>query len=265
MVDVRIVSTEFISEGETIRGFFVHPPGEGPFPGVCKFHGLPGGPDIVGGLATRLAENGFACLTFDFRGFRNSDGIFALSDQIKDAKVAISHLLESDLTLDNWSGIYAASWGAAIAICALAEDKRPNALCLRAPVYDTLWFSESPMIRPAVEFIIETDPTQMRGIDDPEILKLILKKMIEDSKIYNPMNEISKISPTPLLIIHGTDDVGIPLAGVKRLYELAGDPKDLVIIDGADHNLSDPRAYEITMDTAVDWLKKNWNATRIEP
>lgn len=259
MVDVEIIPTEFTSEGETIRGYFVTPPREGPFPGVCKFHGLPGGPDIVGGLATRLAEAGFAVLTFDFRGFRQSDGIFALSGQIKDAKCAITHLLESDLTLDSWSGIYAASWGAAVAICTLADDKRPNALCLRAPVYDTLWFSESPMIRPAVDFIIESDPTQMRGIENPKIRESILNRMIEDSKVHNPMNEISKISPCPVLIIHGTDDIGIPLAGVKRLYELAREPKDLVVVEGADHNLSDPRAYEITMNTAVEWLKKVWS------
>ena len=153
MKDVQVHPTEFTSEGETIRGNFVVPSGEGPFPGVCKFHGLPGGPDQIGGPATILAEAGFAVLTFDFRGFRKSDGMFTLSGQIKDAKNAITHLLESDLTLDSWSGIYAASWGAAVAVCALAEDNRSEALCLRAPVYDTLWFSESPMIRPSMEFI----------------------------------------------------------------------------------------------------------------
>ncbi len=259
MVDVEILPTEFTSEGETIRGFLVTPKGDGPFPGVCKFHGIPGGPDIVGGIATKLAENGFACLTFDFRGFRSSDGLFTLSGQIEDAKQAITHLLESDLTLDSWSGVYAASWGAAVAVCTFAVDKRPNALCLRAPVYDTLWFSESPMIRPAVDFILETDPTQIRGIEDPEIREESLRRMVEDSRIHNPMNEVSKISPLPMMIIHGTDDVGIPLAGVKRLYELAGEPKDLVVVEGADHNLTDPRAYEITMNTAVEWLRKQWN------
>jgi fermentation-respiration switch protein FrsA (DUF1100 family) len=254
MADVRIIPTEFTSEGETIRGYFVTPPGEGPFPGICKFHGLPGGPDIVGGLATRLAEAGFAVLTFDFRGFRQSDGIFTLSGQIKDSKRAITHLLESDLTLDSWSGVYAASWGAAVAICTLAQDSRCDALCLRAPVYDTLWFSESPMIRPSVEQIIETDPTQIRGIEDPEIQEEMLRRMIEDAKVYNPLNEISKIAPRPLLIVHGTDDVGIPLGGVKRLYELAGEPKDLVVVEGADHNLTKQRAYEITMRTIVEWF-----------
>ncbi len=258
MVDVEILPTEFMSEGETIRGNFVVPHGEGPFPGICKFHGLPGGPDQISGLATKLAEAGFVVLTFDFRGFRNSDGTFTLAGEIKDAKVAITHLLESDLTLDSWSGVYGASYGGAVAVCTLAEDQRVNALCLRAPVYDTLWFAQSPMIRPAIDFIVETDPTQIRGIEDPVFQEEFMRSMVEDAKEHNPMNEISKISPRPLLIVHGSDDIGIPLAGVKRLYELAGEPKDLVVVEGADHNLSDPRAYEITMDTVVEWFTKVW-------
>lgn len=258
MVEVEILATQFTSEGETIRGNFVVPSGEGPFPGICKFHGLPGGPDQISGISTKLAEAGFAVLTFDFRGFRQSDGIFTLAGEIKDAKVAITHLLESDLTVESWSGVYAASYGGAIAICALATDPRVNALCLRAPVYDTLWFARSPMIRPTVESILADDPSQFHGLAEPDTQEEILRRMVEDAKVHNPMNEISKISPRPMLIVHGTDDVGVPLAGVKRLYELAGEPKELVIVEGADHNLSDPRAYEITMNTVVEWFVKQW-------
>ncbi|MFW9843307.1 MAG: alpha/beta hydrolase [Candidatus Thorarchaeota archaeon] len=259
MHQVRTLPTEFSSDGETLRGHFVLPLGEGPFPGIVKFHGIPGSPDQVSGAATLLAQAGFAVLTFDFRGFRDSEGYFTLSGQIDDARAAITHLLESDLTVDTWSGIYAASWGAAVAICALAEDKRIDAVCLRAPVFDTLWFSQLPLVRASAESLRDTDSTQMRGLDDPEIFERTLEKMVEDSRVHNPIHEVSKISPRPLLIVHGTDDIGIPLAGVKRLYELAGEPKDLVVVEGADHNLSDPRAYEITVNTIVEWFKKQWN------
>jgi len=259
MVGLRVIPTEFESEGETIRGHFVTLPGEGPYPGICKFHGLPGGPDQVSGIATRLAQAGFAVLTFDFRGFRDSEGIFTLSGEIEDAKAAVTHLIDSDLTTNSWMGVYAASYGAAVAVCSAAVDSRINAVCLRAPVYDTLWFAKSPMIPVAVEQIASTDPTQVRGIEDPETRKIFLNRMVEDAKIHNPMNEISKISPRPLLILHGTDDIGIDLAGVKRLYELAGEPKDLVIVEGADHTLSNPVPYEITVKTAVEWFQKQWN------
>ncbi len=256
MVDVEILPTEFTSEGETIKGNFVVPTGEGTFPGICKYHGLLGSSDQVRGIATRLAQAGFAVLTFDFRGFRKSDGIFTLTGEIKDAKAAVTHLLESDLTDDSWVGIYGASYGGAVAVCSVPDDPRVNAVCLRAPVYDTLWFGKSPMILPSIEFIVETDPSQMRGLEDPEIREEIVKRMVSDAEVHNPMNEVSKISPRPLLIIHGSDDILIHLAGVKRLYELAGEPKNLVVVEGADHNLSDPRAYEITVDTIVEWFTK---------
>ena len=57
MTGVRIIPTEFVSNDESIRGNFVVPVGNGPFPGICKFHGLPGNPDQVSGFATSLAEN----------------------------------------------------------------------------------------------------------------------------------------------------------------------------------------------------------------
>jgi dipeptidyl aminopeptidase/acylaminoacyl peptidase len=256
---VEILPTDFTSEAETIRGNFVIPDGDGPFPGICKFHGLPDGEDQVSGPATKLAEAGFAVLTFDFRGFRKSDGLFSLAGEIKDAWAAITHLLESSMIVGSWAGVYGASYGGAVATCAAADDRRIKAICLRAPVYDTLWFAQSPMIRPEVDRLVATDPTQIRGIDDPEIQAEILRRMVEDARVHNPMNEISKVSPRQLLIIHGTDDVGIDLAGVKRLYEIAGEPKDLVIIEGADHELTDPRAYEITMKTMVEWFKKQWS------
>jgi len=258
MSDIQILITEFNSEGETIRGHFVTPPGEGPFPGICKYHGLPGSPDQVHGISTRLAQAGFAVLTFDFRGFRKSDGIFSLAGEIKDAKAAVTHLLESELTDDSWVGVYGASFGGAVAVCSVPNDPRVNAVCLRAPVYDTLWFAKLPGIRPSIEYIFETDPSQMHGLEDPEIREEILRCMVPDAEIHNPINEVSKISPKPLLIVHGSDDAIIDLAGVKRIYELAGEQKDLVVLEGADHNLSDPRAYEITVSTVVEWFTKQW-------
>lgn len=74
------------------------PSGGGPFPGVCKFNGLPHG-DQVSGVASKLASAGFLVLTFDFKGFRRSGGIFRLSREIEDAKHAVTHLLESQLSI----------------------------------------------------------------------------------------------------------------------------------------------------------------------
>jgi fermentation-respiration switch protein FrsA (DUF1100 family) len=69
------------------------------------------------------------------------------------------------------------------------------------------------------------------------------------------MNQISKISPRPLLVIAGEADEGIDLAGVERLFELAREPKELLAVKGADHELTDPKARETTMDRVVAWFR----------
>jgi putative redox protein len=194
-------------------------------------------------------------LTFDFRGFRRSEGIFSLAGEVTDAKIAITHLINSDLISPGWVGVYGASYGGAVAVCAAAHDNRISAVCLRAPVYDTHAFALSPLIRPEVNRILKETPEEMHGLDDPRLQKRILDRMVDDGRRFNPMNEVSKISPRPLLVITGAADVSIDVDGVRGLYDLAGEPKELVIIEGADHVLSDPRAYEDTVNSVVAWFQ----------
>jgi len=255
-VKIEVQPTSFTSEGETLQGHFVLPHGTGPFPGICKFHGLPGSSDQIGGIATRLAEAGFAVLTFDFRGFRSSEGLFRLAHQVKDAKLAITHLLESHYTKGKWVGVYGASYGGAVAVLAAARDSRISAVNLRAPVYDTLWFARSPMIPTAVEELIQNTPDQMHGLTEPQIRKDVLHWMVEDAKQLNPMNEIDKVAPRPLLIITGDADLSIDLSGIKRLFDAAKEPKELVVVKGADHNLSSPVAYEKTVNAVIAWFQR---------
>jgi len=254
MPGVRTIPTEFSSEGDLLRGDFVIPQGDGPFPAICKFHGLPGSPNQVSGISTRLAEAGFLVLTFDFRGFRRSEGIFSLAGEVADAKSAITHLITSNLVTPDWVGVYGASYGGAVAVCAAARDSRISAVCLRAPVYDTHAFALSPLIRPEVNRILKETPDEMHGLVDPTMRKRILDLMVNDGRRFNPINEVSKISPRPLFVIAGDADVRIDVDGVRGLYDLAGEPKELVIVKGADHVLSDPRAYEDTVNLVVAWF-----------
>lgn len=157
--------------------------------------------------------------------------------------------------MKGWVGVYGSSYGGAVAICAAARDQRISCVCARAPVYDTLAFARSPLIQPGVKAILKTDPEAIHGLADPNVREQVLEWMIEDGARFNPMSEVSKISPRPLMVIAGDADEGIDLAGVQRLFELAREPKELVVVAGADHELTDPHAYETTMDRAVSWLR----------
>jgi fermentation-respiration switch protein FrsA (DUF1100 family) len=50
-----------------------------------------------------------------------------------------------------------------------------------------------------------------------------------------PVARVGDIAPTPVLIIHGADDAGIPAQDAQRLYDAAGNPKELWIVLGAPH------------------------------
>jgi alpha-beta hydrolase superfamily lysophospholipase len=254
MKEIEVIPTEFKSEGELIRGNFVQPQGKGPFPGICKFHGLPGSSDQIHGVASNLAKVGFAVLTFDFRGFRQSEGVFRLSSEIVDAMEAITHIQESEFTREDWIGVYGASYGAAVAINAATRDRRIDVICIRAPVYDTLAFAQAPFIQPAVEQLIENSPNEIRGLTDPVLREKILDWMKEDGEKYNPIHVIADMASKPFLVITGDKDSEIDVTGVRQFFELASDPKKLIIVEGADHELSDSKAYETTMSHVVNWF-----------
>jgi alpha-beta hydrolase superfamily lysophospholipase len=256
LVNFRVVPTEFISDGKLLKGNFLVPEGERSFPGICKFHGLPGSPDQVSGIASRLAAAGFVVLTFDFRGFRRSEGLFSLANEVEDARNAASHLLRFKKVMKGWIGVYGASYGGAVAVLAAARDTRIGAVCIRAPVYDTLEFARSPLIQPAVEYILGNFPNVMHGLSNAETRERLLDGMVEDAKKLNPAAEIQQISPRPFLIVTGDADKEIKLDGVRRFYESAKQPKKLVVIEGADHELTNPKALKETNETVVAWFKQ---------
>jgi len=52
---------------------------------------------------------------------------------------------------------------------------------------------------------------------------------------YSPSRTVARISPIPLLIIHGDQDFIVPLHHGQRLFELAREPKQLWIVPGGNH------------------------------
>jgi alpha/beta superfamily hydrolase len=53
--------------------------------------------------------------------------------------------------------------------------------------------------------------------------------------------QVSQLAPTPLLLIHGADDTRLSPRCSEVLHELAGEPKRLVIMEGATHSLRQRR------------------------
>ncbi|WP_180903695.1 alpha/beta fold hydrolase [Nonomuraea indica] len=115
---------------------FFPPPGGEKAPAVLLAHGFGGSKQSVRGQATRLAQDGYAVLTWSARGFGRSTGQIALNSpdyEVKDVKQLIDWLARRpevllDASGDPRVGIAGGSYGGSIALMTAAHDQRVDAI-----------------------------------------------------------------------------------------------------------------------------------------
>jgi len=226
-----------------------------PYPVVGICHGIPSGvpdPNDRGYplLAERICGEGFAVLIFNFRGTGASGGNIDILGWTRDLGAVIDYLWalpevdRSHLALLGFSG------GAAVSVCVAAQDRRVSSVAACAC--------------PA-EFSFVTDGDPQVLIEHFRSIGAIRDKDFPPSaeewfggfKLVSPINYVADIAPRPLLLVHGSRDEVVAVTHAHRLYDKAGQPKEIVIIDGAEHRL---RQNEEAMTVVVDWLKAHLRA-----
>jgi fermentation-respiration switch protein FrsA (DUF1100 family) len=235
-------------DGIDILGRFYLPAGDMPYPTVCVCHGIPAGIPAPGDrgyplLAEQICRHGFGVLIFSFRGTGASGGNLDMPGWTRDLRVVIDYacaLAEVDssrLYLLGFSG------GAAVSVYVASSDKRVSsvAACACPAEFSKLGEAQSLIEHfRSIGAIRDKDfpPSPQEWLDGFEQVK--------------PIDYVAGISPRPLLLVHGSQDEIVPLADANRLYGRAGEPKELVIVEGAGHRL---RHSDNAMAIVVDWLK----------
>ncbi|GAA3657066.1 CocE/NonD family hydrolase [Nonomuraea antimicrobica] len=115
---------------------FFPPPDGGKAPVVLLAHGFGGSKQSMRDQAVRLAQQGYAVMTWSARGFGQSTGEIALNSpdyEVKDVKQLIDWLakrpeVQLDATGDPRVGIAGGSYGGAIALMTAAYDQRVDAI-----------------------------------------------------------------------------------------------------------------------------------------
>jgi alpha/beta superfamily hydrolase len=218
-------------------------------PALCLCHGIPAVPYNPAErgyaiLAENFCTNGFTTFTFNFRGAGLSQGNMDMLGWAHDLKSAIDvlHSLEetknSQLTLIGFSG------GAAISVYVAAHDRRiASVAVLACPA------TFSFLLNHKADAIIAHFRSigVIRDKEFPESEETWLKNFDTISPLYC----IDHISPRPLLIVHGDKDDTVPVINARRLYEKAGEPKEIAIIPDAGHRL---RLDEKAIATVLNWL-----------
>jgi alpha/beta superfamily hydrolase len=66
--------------------------------------------------------------------------------------------------------------------------------------------------------------------------------------------DVAGLAPTPLLLVHGVEDIRLSPRCSEYLYALAGEPKRLVLLEGATHSLRQRR--EDVRRLVVEWFER---------
>ncbi|MFH1002745.1 MAG: alpha/beta fold hydrolase [Chloroflexota bacterium] len=223
---------------------------QGSYPVVCLCHGIPGqestGED--GGypaLAERITGQGLGAMVFNFRGTGDSDGDLDMLGWTRDLRTALDYLAVVPEVDHDRTYLLGFSAGAAVAITVAAADSRVAGVAACAC--------------PAENNFVEEYDTQSI-VDYFRSIGLITDRKFPPSteawldgfRRTAAIKHVAKIAPRPLLLVHGSADEVIDVSNAHRLYEAAGEPKQLEIIDGTGHSL---RQDERAVTVALDWLK----------
>jgi len=71
-------------------------------------------------------------------------------------------------------------------------------------------------------------------------------------RLVSPIKHVAELAPRSLLLVHGSKDELVDVSHAYELYARAGEPKQIIIVDGAGHRL---RQNEGAMAIVIDWLK----------
>lgn len=248
-------ATTIDSGGISLAGYLARPlpsaaKGAGRY-GIVISHGFPDvpqGASIAGKtfpeLADRLADSaGWVALTFNFRGTGESKGDFSLGGWLADLNAAVDHLLNEVGVEAVW--LCGFSEGGALSICAAGEDERIRGVAAFGTPADFNDWAADPR-----RFLAQA---RTAGVIRSTRFPLDQDAWARELREIRPLNLIGKIPPRPLLIVHGANDLAVPMLDARALADAADGDVELRILAAAEHYLRhDPRAIAILLG----WLDR---------
>ncbi len=239
------------TDGLRLSGWFL-PAGE-KSDGLVLCHGFHTGRRELLPVAMALRDLGHNVLVFDFRGHGDSEGRWSSCGQLetRDLEGAVRFLCRRPEVYEDRVGVIGFSMGAATAIMAAARVRE-----IRAVVADSPFATLKEVLASAFRnfYHIPYFPVLSMAV-------WINGRLVgADVAGARPLDVVARISPKPLMLIHGEADRIIPVSDSVLLYEAAGEPKELWTVPGVDH--VEARLHDLEGYVArVDGFFKKWLVT----
>lgn len=285
-------NVEFYSEGSLVKGILYLPGNleeNEKVPAILLCHGFAGVKELLlPNYAEEFCKNGFITLTFDYRGFGESEGErgkLSPQAQVNDIRNAITFLQSLPGVEPGKLGLWGTSFGGANAITTAGVDKRIKCLSIQLAFGDgervitgNLSKEEKEKLKSTLMKVWSKAVTQNKNMQvpihrvltdeqsiefynktvdkHPELNIKIPFLTIKETMEYKPEIYLDSIQ-IPLLIIAAEKDKVNPKEESEILYQKANEPKELHIIKGATHY--EVYEGEFFMEVAakqVDWFNK---------
>lgn len=213
--------------GNTINGLYA--PGKGTFSTVLIFHGNAGNithRDIILQGFNRL---GYAVLLIDYQGYGKSEGTPSEKNLYLDGKASLEWLRKEKKVNPEEIVLFGKSLGSGVAV-ELATKTTFKGLILESPFTSLASVAGS-------HFPYKFFPVSL----------LLIDKFDNAAKIHQV--------DSPLLITHGTEDRIVDKKEGEKLFKQANMPKELYLIEGADHNNIQNYNAPTYWTTIAEWLE----------
>jgi uncharacterized protein len=246
-----------------------HSPAGTRLPAVIPCSGYTGLKDIhPARFARALVPHGYACLAFDYRGFGASEGErgrLVPQEQAEDVRAAVSFVASVPEIDGDRIGLLGWALGGGIAIAAAADDACVRAVVACNPIGDGERSTRAMHTAESWSTLLDRigadrDRRALTGVSERvspfEIVVLDeVTRPYVDTELYptagygapvslesaeqllrfRPEESVARIAPRPLLLVHGEDNrLHLPEESLE-LHRRAGEPKELVLLEGTGH------------------------------
>lgn len=216
-------------DGTPLHGWFIPARGKRALATVVFSHGNAGSVGHHLGFVLWLAEAGYQVLMYDYRGFGKSGGETDRRGMVDDVKAAFTYAAARRDVDARRLVSYGHSLGGAKSIAALGESPVKG---LRAVVTDGAFASYRWMAQ-------RIGGKLGAGLVTDELA---------------PQDYVRRLSPVPLLVVHGARDEVVPIEQAKVLFERARQPKTLFEVKAGGHGDSLARDDGAFRKRMLAWL-----------
>jgi dipeptidyl aminopeptidase/acylaminoacyl peptidase len=206
-------------DGLTISGWFL--PSPGAKAGVVLCHGFPNNRSETLFWARMLHEHGFHMLLFDFRALGNSEGKLCTIGyhEVNDLLGALDYFEQRPEMEGLPIGVFGLSMGGAVSIMTAAQDQR-----IRVVATHGAYASLDRAIEQHGRFLLGP----LRSAYTRSTIYFGRRWFPVEPDQVAPVKVVEKLSPRPLLLMHGRRDLIVHPDDGRLLYESAKPPCKLI-------------------------------------